>query len=62
MQSPVERMYDVIEEVGEMDLIYEWIRYSTHEDLEKFIKHCSGVWELQELQELQELSSPVSGA
>jgi hypothetical protein len=43
-------MYDLMERLGTDALIYEFISYSTNQELENFISHCEGLWPVEEVE------------
>lgn len=43
----VDKMYDLIEMMGEQALIFEFIQYSSADELKEFVEHCEQFFEVE---------------
>ena len=34
------KMHDLIEQMGETEIIFEWIAFATRDELKEFVEHC----------------------
>lgn len=41
------KMYDLIEMMGETSVLHEYIYCATSEELQAFIEHCEDEWEVE---------------
>lgn len=46
-ENYVNKMWDLMEMLGERDILMEYVIYSTLDELKEFVEHCETVFEVE---------------